>query len=416
MITTGLPSDVYTRCVREDPNRKGLLYAGTETGAYVSFDNGDHWQTMQMNLPVTPVHDMQVKKDLKDLVIATHGRGFWVLDDLMPLYQISDSIMNAEYWLFQPNTAIRMDGKQDDPEKPETIHRQEGTNAPNGVIIDYYLKQKPKGTIKLVFHDSKGDSIIAFSNKFDMYGEPLKKKDEFYQDKKPKEENVLSSDSGMHRFVWDMHYPNARKLVDEYWSEESLRGPKALPDNYTVKLMKGDTLLMQRNFSIILNPKVKTSQEDLKAQFDLLMQLNQKQNEIIKTIQQIRGVQDQVNNFIKSFSDSTKIMSLKKMAKPLIDSLQSIQDTLINSKIKSGEDDLRYPMQLLERFDALQDQVRNSDTRPTQQMYEVFAELNARLQPEMTRLQKVYDTQIPAFNAATQQMQLMVVDPKRALK
>ncbi|HYV90427.1 MAG TPA: hypothetical protein VE978_01535, partial [Chitinophagales bacterium] len=415
MITNGLPANVYTRCVREDPNRKNLLYAGTETGAYVSFDNGDHWQSLQMNLPVTPVHDMQVKKDLKDLVIATHGRGFWVLDDLTPLYQMSDSVARADHWLFQPNTAIRMDGKQDDPEKDETIARQEGTNAPNGVIVDYYLKRKPKGEIKLVFCSAKGDSIIAFSNKNDRYGEPLKLKEKFYQDPKHKE-NVLSGDSGMHRFVWDMKYPPARKIDDDYWSAGSLDGPKALPGNYSVKLMKGDTLLMQRNFSITLNPKVKTSQEDLKAQFDLLMQLNQKQNELIKTIMQIRGVQDQVNNFINSFSDSTKIMSLKKIAKPLLDSLKTIQDTLINSKIKSGEDDLRYPMQLFERFNALQDQVRNADARPTQQEYNVFAELSMRLAPEMRRLQAVFDKQVPAFNAAAAALKLPIVDPERAMK
>src|SRR4030095_9215952 len=140
MIVNGLPANVNARCVREDPNRKNLLYAGTETGAYVSFDNGDHWQSLQLNLPVTPVHDMQVKKDLKELIIATHGRGFWVLDDLTPLYQMNDSAAKSDYWLYPPNTAIRMDGKQLDPEEEKTILRQVGTNAPNGVIVDYYLK------------------------------------------------------------------------------------------------------------------------------------------------------------------------------------------------------------------------------------------------------------------------------------
>lgn len=415
LIISGLSANTNTRCVREDPNRKALLYAGTETGAFVSFDNGDHWQTLQMNLPVTPVHDMQVKKDANDLIIATHGRGFWVLDDLTPLYQISDSVARADYWLFTPNTAIRMDGNQLDIEEPSTINRQEGTNAPNGVIVDYYLKQKPKGEIKLAFYDAKGDSIIAFSNKYDRYGTKLNEKEDFYHNPKRKKD-ILSSDSGMHRFVWNMKYPPAKKIEDDYWSEESLNGPKALPGNYTVKLMKGDTLLMQRSFAIVLNPKVNTPASDLKAQFDLLMKLNQKQNELITTITQIRGVQNQVNNFMNSFSDSSKIASLKKIAKPLLDSLQSIQDTLINSKIKSNEDDLRYPMQLLERFDALQDFVRSGDTGPAHQQYEVYEELNLRLQPEMKRLERVYATQVPAFNDAVSKMQLKVVDPMRVVK
>jgi hypothetical protein len=355
-------------------------------------------------------------------VIATHGRGFWVLDDLTPLYQLSDglsaqndSVAKSEYYLYQPNTAIRMDGKNLDPEKEETVKKQSGTNAPNGVIVDYYLKKKPKGEIKLVFNAANGDSIIAFSNKLDKYGQPLKKKEDFYEDPKHKDD-ILPADSGMNRFVWDMKYPDARHFADEYWSQESFKGPKALPGNYVVKLMKGDTLLMQRNFLIALNPKVKSSQEDLKAQYDLMMQINKKQDEINKTILQVRGVQDQINHFIGSFSDSTKIMSLKNIAKPLLDSLQAIQDTIINSKINASEDDLRYPMQMIERYCALQDFIRNSDSRPTQQSYEVFAELNSTLAPHLRRLQNVYEKQVPAFNNTVQQMKLPVVDPGRAVK
>jgi hypothetical protein len=415
LITNGLPEIVYARCVREDPNRENLLYAGTETGAYISFNNGDNWQSMQLNLPVTPVHDMQIKKDLKDLVIATHGRGFWVLDDLAPFYQISDSVANSAYWLYQPNVAIRMDGKQLDPEKEETIKKQAGTNAPNGVVVDYYLKEKPKGEIKLVFYSSAGDSIIAFSNKFDKQGKPLKKNANLYEDPKHKED-ILPTDIGMNRFVWNLVYPDAKHFEEEYWSAGSLAGAKALPGNYLVKLMKGDSLLMKRNFSIIINPKVKTSQEDLKSKFDLMMAVNKKQNEIIKSILQIRGVQSQVNNFVNSFSDSTKIIALKKVAKPLLDSLKTIGDTLINSKIKANEDVLRYPMQLFERYNSLQDFIRMADARPTEQENKVFEELNARLAPELKRLQSVFDKQVPAFNDAVRQLDLKVVDPGRVIK
>ncbi len=415
LITTGLPADVYTRCVREDPNRKNLLYAGTETGAYTSFDNGNHWQSLQLNLPVTPVHDMQIKKDVKDLVIATHGRGFWVLDDLTPLYQMSDSVEKANYWLYQPNVAIRLDGGQLDPDKEETIKIQAGTNAPNGVVIDYYLKQKPKGEIKLVFYSASGDSIMAFSNKVDKYGEPLKETGKFYEDSIHKAD-ILSTDIGMNRFVWNTVFPDAKHFEEEYWSAGSLAGPKALPGNYIVKLMKGDTLLMQRNFNIVLNPKVRTPQEDLKAQFDLMMDVNRKQNEIINALMQIRGVQSQVNNFVNSFSDSTKIASLKKIAKPLLDSLQVIGDTLINSKIKANEDDLRYPMQLFERYCSLQDFIRSADTKPTEQQFAVFEELNARLLPELRRLQNVFRNQVTAFNNEVKKLQLDVIDPGRAVK
>jgi len=216
--------------------------------------------------------------------------------------------------------------------------------------------------------------------------------------------------------VWNTVYPDAKHFEAEYWSAGSLAGPKALPGNYVVKLMKGDTLLMQRNFTIVLNPKVHASQEDLKAQFDLMMEVNKKQNEIIKSILQIRGVQGQVNNFVNSFSDSTKIASLKKIAKPLLDSLQIVGDTLINSKIKANEDDLRYPMQLFERYCSLQDFIRGADARPTAQEFTVFEELNSRLTPELKRLQNVFDIQVPAFNSEVKKLELDVVDPSRAIK
>ncbi|MCY7409234.1 MAG: hypothetical protein LH473_03100 [Chitinophagales bacterium] len=439
-IISGLTANVNSRCVREDPNREKLLYAGTETGAYLSFDNGDHWQTLQLNLPVTPVHDMQVKKDLKDLVIATHGRGFWVLDNLTPLYQLSDSVSKSGYWLYHPNAAIRMDGKHVDPEKEEVIKKQEGTNAPNGVIIDYYLsakflneKRKHSSSdkaaanmgakadgadgieIKLVFYSANGDSIISFSNRFDKYGEAIKKNAVFYENPKHKED-ILSADSGMNRFVWNMKYPDSKHLVDDYWTSWSLEGPKAVPGNYIVKLMLADTVLMARSFSIVLNPKVTTTQPDLQAQFDLMMQVNRRQDQMAKTILQIRGVQDQVNNFLNSFGDSAKISALKKISKPLIDSLQSISDTIINSKIVAYEDVLRYPMQLYERYCLLQDFLRGGDTHPTKQSYEVFETINSNVEPHLRRLQYVFDNQIPAFNKAVQQRQLQVVDPGRVVK
>jgi photosystem II stability/assembly factor-like uncharacterized protein len=415
LITNGLRKTVPARCVREDPNRKNLLYAGTETGAYVSFDNGNRWRSLQLNLPVTPVHDMQVKKDLQELVIATHGRGFWVLDDLSPLYQVSDTIGHSDAWLYQPRTAIRMDGKQVDPTSEAGMKLMEGTNAPNGVIVNYYFKHKPKGEIKLVFLSANGDSIIAFSNKNDKYGMPLKLKKEFFENTKQRP-NILPADSGMNRFVWDMNYSDARHFDDDWPINGSLAGPKALPGNYFVQLMKGDTLLMKRNFTIVENPKIHTSQEDLKAQFDLMMQVNKKLNEITTAIVQVRAVRNQVTGFIKSFADSNQIKSLKDVAKPLLDSLEKIEDTLVNVKVKAFEDPLRYPFQAIERICTLQDFLRTSDSRPTQQEYEVVAELSARADAHLKRLHAVFEKQVPAFNVAAANMKLPLVDPERAVK
>ncbi len=415
LITNGLKENVYTRCVREDPNRKNLLYAGTETGAYVSFDQGDHWQTLQLNLPVTPVHDLQVKKDLKELVIATHGRGFWVLDDLTPLYQVSDSVAASHYWLYQPRTAIRMDGAQIPLDKAEKINLQEGTNAPNGVIVNYYFKNKPKGEIKLAFYTEKGDSIIAFSNKSDKHGKALKTAKTFYDQPKTDPE-ILTADSGMNRFVWDMNYPHARLFDEDWWYNDAMAGPKALPGKYLVKLMQGDTTLMQQSFSIVLNPKVNATPADLQAQFDLMMQVNQEQDLISTNVLKIRSVRDQVNGFIGSFSDSSRIMPLKAVAQPLLDSLEEIEDTLLQVKAIASEDVLRFPMQMMERICALQDFIRAADSRPPQQQFEVLHLLTATTNTYLQRLQMIFMKQVPAFNAEVARLNLPVVDPERGWK
>ncbi|MBX7107660.1 MAG: hypothetical protein K1X61_03330 [Chitinophagales bacterium] len=415
LITGGLKENVYTRCVREDPNRKGLLYAGTETGVSVSFDNGDHWQSLQMNLPVTPVHDLQVKKDLQELVIATHGRGFWVLDDVTPLYQINDSIADAQQWLYQPRVAIRMDGNQITEEKAAAIYLQEGTNAPNGVIVNYYFRQRPKGEIRLVFYNAAGDSIIAFSNKHDKHGNKLKGDEKFYKGPQ-KDPEILTADSGMNRFVWDMNYPHTRLFDEDWWYNDALAGPKAMPGNYSVKLMQGDTMLMQRKFSIVLNPKVNATQADLQAQFDLMMQVNKEMNAIATGIIKIRSVRDQVNAFTNSFRDTTKIKSLKAVAKPLLDSLEEIEDTLIQVKAIAGEDVLRFPMQMLERMCALQDFIRAADSRPPMQQFEVANVLIARSDSYLKRLDNIFMKQVTAFNAEVMRLNLPVVDPVRSLK
>ncbi|MDZ4821961.1 MAG: hypothetical protein SH856_00705 [Flavobacteriales bacterium] len=417
-ITNGIGAGDYARCVREDPNRKGLLYCGTETGVYVSFNNGDSWQGMRLNLPVTPVWDMQVKKDLRELVVATHGRSFWVLDDLSPLYQLDNTVANSAHHLFQPNTAIRMDGRQVSEERAAETQLEEGTNAPNGAIIYYYLKNAAKDEVKLVFYLLNGDSIISFSSKTKPDGKPFVKEDdtEFFQHKKPSSREQLNTKAGMHRFVWNLNYPAATLPEDAYWAPGQLRGPAALPGNYTVKLFVDGKEQGTQNFPIQLNPKVNTSEKDLMAQFNLALQINRKQDELIKKVLQIRGVKKQVQDFLGSFSDSTQVSDLKKLSKPLIDSLSAIEGTLINSKIKTYLDPLRYPNQILERYGYLNDFVNSSDSPPAQQMVEVFNELNKHFALESKRLDNVFETLVPAFNKAVEAKQLKVVDPQRAVK
>jgi photosystem II stability/assembly factor-like uncharacterized protein len=186
LIVNGIRANDYCRCIREDPNQKGLLYAGTETGIYVSFDDGEHWQSLNLNLPNTPIHDIAIQKRDKDLVVATHGRSFWILDDLSPLYQMSDQIKSSSSALLKPGDTYRTQGGAF--YSPEM---QTGENAPNGVILYYYLKNKPKKEMKMTFFTAKGDTIITYSSTKDKKGEPIKISKDFFEDKTLKRPGIL---------------------------------------------------------------------------------------------------------------------------------------------------------------------------------------------------------------------------------
>jgi hypothetical protein len=251
LIVSGIPIDEYTRCIREDPNRKGLLYAGTERGVYVSFDNGDHWQPLQLNLPITPIHDIRIQKREKDLVLATHGRSFWILDDLTPLYQLNDEVKKSPAYLFKPADTYRTTGGSFYSPAMQT-----GENAPSGVMLFYYFKNKPKKEVKLMFFTEKNDSVITYSSTKDKKGEPLKISKEFYQDEKLKRPGILAADSGMNAFVWDMRYPDAEQVTgtNVMWAG-SVVGPLAVPGNYKVKMLIGDSVIAEQLFTILKDPR-----------------------------------------------------------------------------------------------------------------------------------------------------------------
>ncbi len=411
LITTGLPQNVYARCVREDPNRKGLLYAGTETGIYVSFDNGSHWHSIQENLPVTPVHDIQIKKDMKEVVLATHGRAFWILDDATLLYELHSDSNKINAQLFTPRTSYRMDGSQvNDPSL------QDGVNAPNGVIVYYRLIKPVSKELKLEFLNDKGDSIITYSNLKDKRGKAVEKNDDFYEEKKDKIDEVLKNETGTYRFVWDLSYGDAKRFSDDWIYNSQLGGAKALPGNYKVRLYNGDTLLSERSFTIQLNPKVKSTQADLQAQFDLTNKITQKQTEISTAIKQLQSVRTQMNDFINGFEDTARIKPLKDISKPILDSMQKIEDDLYQPKIKAGEDGLRYPVKLMEKLGALKQQVASSDNKPTQQEYDLFNDLSQRFSIPLQKLKIIIDVQVPKFNQAAAQYKSEAVDVTKGLK
>ena len=270
-ITTGIPDGNFVRAVREDPKKKGLLYAGTERGIFVSFDDGAHWRSLQINLPIVPVHDLVVKND--DLVVATHGRSFWILDDISPLRQFADSIASEDMHLYQPATAYRIHSG----EAPAHLFFN-GKNPPNGAVIYFNLRKAPqdkdqdkdknndKDEVKIEILDAAGNVIRDYSSKkTDLPDEPPDP-----DDKKP--EKQIKPEEGLNRFVWDLHYEEANHVPGYFlWDyNDGAKGPLAVPGKYQVRLTangKSSTA----SFDLKLDPRVTTSQADVEKQFKLQM-------------------------------------------------------------------------------------------------------------------------------------------------
>lgn len=206
-ITNGIPEMDFTRVVREDPNKAGLLYAGTETGVYVSFNAGDDWQPLQLNLPATPITDLAVHKRDKDLVVATQGRSFWVLVDLPVLHQLTDEIVNAKHYLFKPEDTYLF-GNTSTNNRPPTS----GKNPENGVVIYFTLHKAQQEEIKLEFIDMRGNTIQTFSSTEDESGKPIKESPLFFEKPSKTKPNVVSNKTGMNKFVWNLEYPKVTGL------------------------------------------------------------------------------------------------------------------------------------------------------------------------------------------------------------
>ena len=405
LITNGLPANVYNRCVREDPKKKGLLYCGLETGVYVSFDDGNNWQSLQLNLPNTPVHDIQIQQRENDLVIATHGRSFWILDDITTLYQLTDVVAKNACHLYQPRTTYRTrGGYNEDP------NAQEGTNAPDGVMVRYYLKEKPAKEIVLKFETAAGDSIIHFYSHKNINGEPGEISKDFYESK-TKKYGSLSIDAGINMFAWDMHYPAAKGDTGVTF-EGSFAGPYAVPGNYRVRMFCGDSLIGVQPFTIVADPRNPFTTADLQQQFDLAMQVHHKLNEVGRATKQIAFIRNQLNTYLADTEDSVEVRAARIMVKPIIDSLTKIEEALYNPKIRANQDDLRFPMRLEEKLGGLNAAILSADAKPTASMQASFTSLKSRIDPLLSKLKALIAIDISKFNELAKSKQRIQVVTK----
>lgn len=288
-ITNGIQPTAFLRAVREDPRQKGLLFAGTEGGVYVSFDDGDHWQSLQRNLPPSSVHDLVVHGD--DLVVATHGRSFWILDDITPLRQAAEVQKAASPWLYRPATAIRVDndtfiGTPLPPEEPTA------ENPPNGAIVDYYIN-KPANSVKLEVFDGQHTLVRRFSSQDQPVAKhpPVPVAERWF----PKPE-LLETGTGMHRFVWNLAWGSSGAQETSEVSEEDFlapRGPKAIPGNYEIRLTVDDESWAQP-LKIVMDPRVQVSSQDLQEQLRLGREIYQQTRSSRKALAEADAVRAQL--------------------------------------------------------------------------------------------------------------------------
>ena len=393
-IVKGIPDNEFVHAVREDPNRKGLLYAGTERGIWISFDDGENWQTLQFNLPVVPIHDLAIQPREKDLVVATHGRSFWVLDDLTPLYQLEEASKKATY-LFQPRLTYRMQGSGGFG-RPGS---KTGKNPSSGAIVYYYFKTKPKGEVKLEFLDSRGKLVKEFSSKEEpREGEQPRESDEESGFRGRGGAQRLPADSGMNRFSWDLRHTDATTVPGALLWDGSTRGPVANPGTYLVRLSSGtDTL--GRSFEVKLDPRVETTQAELQEQLDFLLKVRDKLSATDEAINTIRDIKKQTEDVSKRSQTQPSKSAIRDAVKALNERLSSVEEELIQTKIKSSQDALNYPIKLNNKLAAVASSAASADTRPTKQHYDVYNRLATWIDVQLAALKATLAKDVPTFNA-----------------
>jgi photosystem II stability/assembly factor-like uncharacterized protein len=398
----GIADNTFVRAVREDPKKRGLLYAGTETGLFVSFNGGTDWRSLQLNLPTTPIHDLVIKND--DLVLATHGRSFWILDDLSPLRQFSEEVAKQDVHLYTPATAYRVHS-QEDEDSPKAVLT--GSNPPSGAVIYYALKESPKGETTIEILDSSGNALRKYSStKTEELDEPLNP-----EDKKP--EKQMKAEAGLNRFVWDLRYAGASRIPDYYLYEYKPggRGPRAVPGKYQVRLTvegKSQTAPLE----LKLDPRVNTSQADLQKQFDLLLQIRHELDRIYSAVNQIQDVRSQVDGLKKRLPENGGTKPVLSAAGNLDQKMLAVRDDLVQMKIRANEDSLAYPVRVDAKLATLAMAVgEGSDSPPTASAYRVFEKLKKQADDYLARWAEIQRTDLAAFQKmmAGQNIQAIVV-------
>ncbi len=376
-IINGIADGHFARAVREDPERQGLLFLGTEHGVYFSSNDGAAWNSLQLKLPDTPIRDLVVKDN--DVVLGTHGRGFWILDDIHPLRQYQKEMQAQDAILFQPSNAIRGIDK---------------------AKIQYYLKQE-LDTITFEVLDAQGDLIDTFTGSKPKYEEDPN----IPSWEKPGSSKPTTA-QGLNSFTWDLRYKGATGFEGMIiWSARPTRGPKAPLGNYSIR-MKTPNYEKTYDFAIEMDPNLKgISKADLDEQFQLSKDIMQQTDKANRTVIKIRELKKQ----LEAGKPKVAKTDWNKIMAPFIAEISAVEEDLYQVKNQSGQDPLNFPIKLNNRLASLRRSVENGDARPTNGAYKVFKELSQELDAHLTTLSKVMDKHQPKINRVLEKAGLNTV-------
>ena len=370
-ITNGIPNNHFTRVLRADPNKEKLLYAGTESGMYISFDDGISWNSFQLNLPLVPITDLTIKNN--NLIAATQGRSLWLIDDLTPLHQLNKEVNNASMKLFKPIDSYRMGSPG------RGTPRNAGKNHHNGVEVFFNIDDKiidDNTSVTLEFLDNEKKLIKKYDNQSD--------------------ENALDINSEKNSFVWNMRYDDAKGFDGLIMWAASLRGPIASPGQYYVKLTVNEKS-EEQSFNILKDPRSNSTDEDLKEQFDFLLSVRDKVSDIHQTIIDIRSSRSQLIDLKSKISD--KYPDMENSISDVISRITLIEEKLYQTKNRSGQDPLNFPIRLNNKLAHLTSVASVGNFKPTDQMYNVRDELIGLIDKELKMWEDIKENDLVKLNS-----------------
>jgi photosystem II stability/assembly factor-like uncharacterized protein len=436
-IDNGIPPTEFTRVIREDPEQAGILYAGTERGVWVSFDDGGSWQSLRRNLPLVPIHDLAIKDG--DLIAATHGRSFWILDDLSAIRQLNASIPRSSAYLFKPRKVYRASFGGGGGNGAAGSHPT-GANPPNGGVIYYWLSQ-PRQLVTLDFLDAQGKVIRSFTSEQDprVAADSVKAdsvravrndsiraaggtpdtavKSEARGEETPEGDDGpprrpppprVPNKTGLNMFAWNLRYPDASTFENIILWAGGLNGPTVLPGTYSARLNVNGQHFTQP-LTVVQDPRSTATPADLREQFSLLMKIRDKTSEANDAVKTIRNMKWQLADRAKRMTGD-RAAAFSAVATSLSDRLSAIEAEIYQVKNQSGQDPLNYPIRLNNKIAALSGVVGGTDAKPTAQSYVVFNDLSSQLDRQLQAMRGALII-LPSINATLKSAGLPAIVP-----